>query len=125
MRRAKQERGLAARIAGSDGYERMAAYAAGKKLPWTVGVGLDVDESLPLTWLQLKQHLYCLLAALLVGLAVAYRLAGAVARPVNYLTHAAERLAGGDNFARAMVAGHREVLQLDRAFNNMAAAVQS
>ncbi len=59
--------------------------------------------------------------ALAVGLAVAWFLAGSIARPLRGLAAATEQAAAGDLSARAEVAGSREQREVATAFNTMTA----
>jgi signal transduction histidine kinase len=61
------------------------------------------------------------LAALALGLAVAWLLAGYLSRPLRGLTTAARRVAAGDLDARAREAGAREHREVAHAFNDMTA----
>ncbi len=58
--------------------------------------------------------------ALLLGVGVAWILAGSISRPIRALAAVARRMAGGDLEARAEPAGSREQVELGRAFNEMA-----
>src|SRR3954467_1459384 len=58
-------------------------------------------------------------AALALGLAVAWLLAGFLSRPLRGLTTAARRVAAGDLDARAEEAGAREHREVAHAFNDM------
>jgi signal transduction histidine kinase len=60
------------------------------------------------------------LAVILVGLALAWLLAAAIARPVRRLAQTASRLGEGDLGARADDEGKGELATLGRAFNRMA-----
>jgi signal transduction histidine kinase len=60
-------------------------------------------------------------AALVLGLAVAWLLAGFLSRPLRGLTTAARRVAAGDLDARADEAGAREHREVAHAFNDMTA----
>ena len=59
------------------------------------------------------------LAALALGLGVAWLLAGFLARPLRGLTAAARRVESGDLVARAQEAGAREHREVAHAFNDM------
>lgn len=59
------------------------------------------------------------LVALVLGLGVAWLLAGFLTRPLRALTATTRRLTGGDLDARAEEAGAREHRELARAFNDM------
>ena len=65
------------------------------------------------------------LAALLLGLAVAWVLAGFLARPPRALAETARRVAAGDLDARAAEQGPREQREVARAFNEMTARLSS
>ncbi len=65
------------------------------------------------------------LAALLLGLAVAWVLAGFLARPPRALAETARRVAAGDLDARATEQGPREQREVARAFNEMTARLSS
>jgi two-component system, OmpR family, sensor kinase len=76
-----------------------------------------VDASVRRSWLRLALIGVAVIAA---GLALAWFLAGTVARPVRRLVAAADRLGHGDLDARASEGGPRELDTLARAFNRMA-----
>ena len=59
------------------------------------------------------------LVALLLGLGLAWILAGSLARPLRGLARTAERVAGGDLDARADVVGSTEQREVASAFNEM------
>ena len=59
------------------------------------------------------------LAALVLGLVLAWILAGSLSRPLRALARTAERVAGGDLDARADIVGSREQRDVARAFNEM------
>jgi two-component system, OmpR family, sensor kinase len=59
------------------------------------------------------------IVALLLGLGVAWLLAGSLARPLRGLARTARRVAGGDLDARAQVEGSTEQQEVARAFNDM------
>ena len=56
---------------------------------------------------------------LVIALVVSFRLARGVTRPINVLASTADRIAKGDNNARAVIEAHDEVGQLAEAFNSM------
>ena len=60
------------------------------------------------------------LAALLLGLGVAWLLADSLARPLRALARTVRRVAGGDLDARAEVEGPREQREVAASFNDMA-----
>jgi two-component system, OmpR family, sensor kinase len=63
------------------------------------------------------------LVALLLGIVVAWLLAGSLANPLRGLARAARRVAGGDLDARAKVEGSAEQQEVATAFNDMTAQV--
>ena len=62
--------------------------------------------------------------ALILGLGVAWILAGSIARPLRSLRTVARRMAAGDLRARASERGSREQADLARAFNEMAERIE-
>jgi signal transduction histidine kinase len=58
-------------------------------------------------------------AVLLLGLGLAWALAGSLSRPLQNLAKAARRVAGGDMQARATPAGSSEQVEVAKAFNDM------
>jgi signal transduction histidine kinase len=64
-------------------------------------------------------------AVVVVGVGLAWVLAGSLARPVSELEEVAVRLGEGDLDARARPEGPREVRTLARSFNRMAAALSA
>jgi signal transduction histidine kinase len=89
----------------------------------TVGA-LEVEQSLDAVSHQIRQDVLALIGvgvlALLLGLGVAWILAGSIARPLRSLGEAARRRASGDTGARAPERGSREQVQVAREFNEMA-----
>jgi two-component system, OmpR family, sensor kinase len=57
--------------------------------------------------------------ALVIGLALAWFLAGSLSRPLRNLASTARRVEGGDLDARAQVAGPKEQREVSAAFNDM------
>jgi signal transduction histidine kinase len=57
--------------------------------------------------------------AAIAAAVVAWYLAQSIARPLRQITHAAERIAGGDYGQTIAVSGSDEVVQLGRVFNRM------
>ena len=89
----------------------------------TVGA-LEVEQSLNAVRDQVRQDVLALIGigvlALILGLGVAWILAGSIARPLRSLGEAARRRAAGDASARAPERGSREQVQVAREFNEMA-----
>ncbi len=89
----------------------------------TVGA-LELEQSLNAVRNQVRQDVLALIGigvlALILGLGVAWILAGSIARPLRSLGEAARRRAAGDASARAPERGSREQVQVAREFNEMA-----
>ena len=89
----------------------------------TVGA-LEVEQSLNAVRDQVRQDVLALIGigvlALILGLGVAWILAGSIARPLRSLGEAARRRAAGEASARAPERGSREQVQVAREFNEMA-----
>jgi two-component system, OmpR family, sensor kinase len=89
----------------------------------TVGA-LEVEQSLNAVSDQVRQDVLALVGigvlALILGLGVAWILAGSIARPLRSLGEAARRRAAGDTEARAPERGSREQVEVAREFNEMA-----
>ncbi|HEX5821647.1 MAG TPA: HAMP domain-containing sensor histidine kinase [Solirubrobacterales bacterium] len=89
----------------------------------TVGA-LELEQSLNAVRDQVRQDVLALIGigvlALILGLGVAWILAGSIARPLRSLGEAARRRAAGDASARAPERGSREQVQVAREFNEMA-----
>jgi signal transduction histidine kinase len=89
----------------------------------TVGA-LEVEQSLNAVQDQVRQDVLALIGigglALILGLGVAWILAGSIARPLRSLGEAARRRARGDAGARAREYGSREQVEVAREFNEMA-----
>jgi signal transduction histidine kinase len=89
----------------------------------TVGA-LEVEQSLDAVHDQVRQDVLALVGigvlALVLGLGVAWILAGSIARPLRSLGEAARRRAAGDTEARAPERGSTEQIEVAREFNEMA-----
>src|SRR3954447_20787324 len=89
----------------------------------TVGA-LEVEQRLDAVSHQIRQDVLALIGvgvlALLLGLGVAWILAGSIARPLRSLGEAARRRTSGDTEARAPERGSREQVEVARQFNEMA-----
>jgi signal transduction histidine kinase len=89
----------------------------------TVGA-LEVEQSLGEVHSQVRQDVLALIGigvlALVLGLGVAWILAGSIARPLRSLGEAARRRAAGDSEARAPARGSREQVEVANEFNEMA-----
>jgi two-component system, OmpR family, sensor kinase len=82
-----------------------------------------VTQSVDAVHHQVRRDVLALLAlggaVLLLGLALAWMLAGSLSRPLRNLAATARRVAGGDMQARALPAGSSEQIELTNAFNDM------
>jgi signal transduction histidine kinase len=89
----------------------------------TVGA-LEVEQDLGAVRTQVRQDVLALVGigalALILGLGVAWILAGSIARPLRSLGEAARRRAEGDTEARAPAQGSREQVEVAQEFNEMA-----
>jgi signal transduction histidine kinase len=83
-----------------------------------------VTQSLGAVHSKIRHSVLALIAigafALVVGLALAWFLAGTLSRPLRNLAGAARRVEAGDLDARAEVAGAKEQREVSAAFNDMA-----
>ena len=89
----------------------------------TVGA-VEVEQGLGSVQDKVRRDVFALIGigvlALLLGLGVAWILAGSIARPLRSLGEAARRRAAGDSDARARESGSREQIEVAREFNEMA-----
>ncbi len=89
----------------------------------TVGA-IEVEQSLNAVHDQVRQDVLALIGigvlALILGLGVAWILAGSIARPLRSLGDAARRRAIGETGVRARESGSREQREVARQFNEMA-----
>ncbi|HWB56903.1 MAG TPA: ATP-binding protein, partial [Gaiellaceae bacterium] len=81
-----------------------------------------VDASVRSSWLRVA---FIGLAVVLVGLGLAWILAGSIARPLEKLGAAAARLGRGDLESRVEPEGPREIDAVGRSFNRMADALSA
>jgi two-component system OmpR family sensor kinase len=83
-----------------------------------------VTQSLSAVHAKIRRGVLALVAiggfALVVGLALAWFLAGSLSRPLRNLAATARRVEGGDLSARAEAAGAKEQREVSAAFNDMA-----
>ena len=93
----------------------------------TVGA-VRVTQSLAAVDARVRRNVLALVAvgavALVLGLALAWLLAGSLARPLRALAATARRLGAGDLAARAEVTGPSEQRDVAAAFNEMAARLE-
>ena len=89
----------------------------------TVGA-LEVEQGLGSVHGEVRKDVAALIGigvlALVLGLGVAWILAGSIARPLRSLGEAARRRTSGDSSARASEVGSREQVEVAREFNEMA-----
>jgi two-component system, OmpR family, sensor kinase len=82
-----------------------------------------VTQSVEAVHHQVRRDVLALLAlggaVLLLGLGLAWTLAGSLSRPLRNLAATARRVAGGDMQARAVPTGSSEQVELTKAFNDM------
>ncbi len=109
---------------GTDGVARLAGFATGTTVPWTVYVGIPSEVALQLVREQERYALWLGLASLLASLLFAWVLARGIAGPVRALTADADVFASGDLSWRTSVEADGEVGTLATTFNRMADALQ-
>jgi two-component system, OmpR family, sensor kinase len=89
----------------------------------TIGA-LEVEQSVAAVNDEVRSDVIALIGfgglALLLGLGVAWILAGSISRPLHSLADAAKRMAAGDLGARAPAKGSSEQVEVANAFNEMA-----
>ena len=106
--------------AGADGIRRLFVYKLMPETGWRVSAGLPESEVFADADRALRNGLLGCAAILLFALAVAWRLAWGLVRPLDELAATAVRVASGDVDARAPVnVGSRELEVVARAFNHM------
>ena len=101
------------------GVQRLHFTAAVPGTGWRVFASLPEDEVFADYRATLQRSIAVGLVALLVVLVLARRISLAIARPIGELAATAERIAGGEQGARARVSGPTEVEQVARQFNRM------
>jgi signal transduction histidine kinase len=115
-------------IAGREGYfsrqsvdkvRRLYAFVSVPGTDWRVFAGLPEDEVLADSRGKLMRGIAVGGAALLLVLALAYRVSSAIVDPIRKLVRVSARIAGGDKTARALIAGPPELELVARQFNFM------
>ncbi|MBE0621404.1 MAG: EAL domain-containing protein [Burkholderiales bacterium] len=104
---------------GVDGVQRLYAVATVPGTGWRVLAGVPEDEVFAAHRARLTRSIAIGLAALLLALALSYRIAAAIVKPVRRLAKTSARIANGDLDARARIAGPAEVEYVARQFNHM------
>jgi diguanylate cyclase (GGDEF)-like protein/PAS domain S-box-containing protein len=104
---------------GTDGVRRLYAVAAVPGTDWRVIAGVPEDQVFANHSARLDRSVVIGIAALLLALALAYRIASTIVKPVRELAKASARVAQGDLAARAPIAGPAEVETVARQFNRM------
>jgi diguanylate cyclase (GGDEF)-like protein/PAS domain S-box-containing protein len=106
-------------MASADGVQRLYAVAAVPGTGWRVLTGVPEDDVFAGHRGRLLRSLGVGIGALLLALALAYRIASAIVKPVRELARTSARIAGGDLAARARIGGPAEVESVARQFNCM------
>jgi len=102
-----------------DGVRRLYAVATVPGTDWRVLSGVPEEEVLAGAHARLVRSVTVGVAALLLALALAYRIASTIVTPVRELARASSKVANGDLGARALVSGPSEVKSVARQFNRM------
>jgi PAS domain S-box-containing protein len=116
--------GVTTRAKSSDGSQWIGAITPAARTPWLIWVALPESAvTVQMRSFMLSIALESLLVIVLSALG-ASRLSRHIIAPLADVTHAAERIAGGDYAVRAAVVRRDEVGRLANSFNEMAEAVQ-
>ena len=119
VREAQRHAGGSYRVKGVDGVPRYFAYRTIPEVGWLVSVGIPEDALLAPFRRQLWTALAVVLGTLVLALALARRIAAAIAKPVHDLEAATAKVSAGDLSARAPVGGPAEIANVAREFNRM------
>ena len=106
-------------ITAVDGVRRMYAWTTIPGLGWRVSTGVVETEAMGSYWQARNFTAGAVALLLLAAVALAYRLAQSINRPIRQLAGATQRMAEGDFSARAAVSGPRELRALATQFNAM------
>ena len=109
---------------GMDGVQRLHAVATVPGTGWRVFAGEPEDEVFADYRARLLRGTAIGLAALLLVLALAWRIAMAIARPIRELAATAAKIAGGEAASRACIVGPAEIEHVARQFNGMLDALE-
>ncbi len=111
-------------VPGVDGVPRLTASVRARRAPWSVNVGLSVDQFEAPLRAEMRHNLLISLIALLVAAGGAYFLGGRITRPLVTLAGDARRIADGETDHRTHISGPTEVQVLGAAVNRMAETAQ-
>ena len=109
---------------GMDGVQRLHAVATVPRTGWRVFASEPEDEVFADYRGRLLRASVIGFAALLLVLALAWRIAMAIARPIRELAATAEKIAGGAVASRARAAGPAEIEHVAQRFNGMLDALE-
>jgi diguanylate cyclase (GGDEF)-like protein/PAS domain S-box-containing protein len=104
---------------GGDGVLRAYANRPVSRVPWMVAAGIPEDVAFAGYNEYLERGLMIGLFALLLGVAMAYRLSATIARPIRKLERVLGEVAAGDLKARATTEGPLEIAKVAVEFNRM------
>ena len=105
--------------AGVDGITRLLAYVPIAGTDWRVVAGVPEAEAMAEYDQQRQQSIALGASMLLLVLALAWKIAAAIVKPVHGLAQASARVAAGDLQARAPLGGLAEIDGVARQFNTM------
>jgi diguanylate cyclase (GGDEF)-like protein/PAS domain S-box-containing protein len=108
----------------SDGIERVTAFSMAHRAPWQITVGVPTKTAFAAVAARLGWSSLCILAALVIGFAIAWIFSGHVARPLRQLGRDAALLASGNLGHRSKVKTQDEIGALADDFNRMATALE-
>ncbi len=111
--------GMEGKMEGVDDIRRIYHVHTVKEVPWKVYVGIPasyVDEQL---YAALYRNLLLGLIGLVVIMTVAWAIARQISRPIGALAGTSRAIREGDRFARAILDGPPEVVDVAREFNAM------
>ncbi|HLY28844.1 MAG TPA: PAS domain S-box protein [Aggregatilineales bacterium] len=104
---------------GLDGIERIFGFTNIPSIGWHVYVGIPTDAVLANVRSEILRDTVIQLCILLIAVALAYRLAFGISRPIRALAYAAREVKEGRLETRATIAGPLEVAEVAAEFNDM------
>jgi diguanylate cyclase (GGDEF)-like protein/PAS domain S-box-containing protein len=113
-----QERGFFT-ANGLDGVARLNAFVVLTNTGWRVVAGMPESEVFADYNAVLRRSLELGGLVLLMALALAWRMASAIVRPITNLASTTARIAAGDRTARVALAGSSEIAEVGQQFNLM------